>query len=174
MAKLGTEVRAFIVRSVASFEEPSAVAAAVADEFGIAITRQAVEAYDPTKFAGRDLGDKWRDLFWATRTAFVDDLAQIGVSHRAVRLRALQRLASRAEIEGDLDMARKALDTAHREMSDVYAARRHANLKAPDQAAVDTRKAELLASLAATRGASTTWLEGMALLKLQSPAPARR
>lgn len=76
-------MQTFVVTSVACFDEPSLVAAAVREEFDIHITRQAIEAYDPTKFAGRDLAERWAQLFWTTREAFLADTARVGISHRA-------------------------------------------------------------------------------------------
>jgi hypothetical protein len=152
MAKLSGEIQVYVVERLAGFDHPAFIAADVAEEFGVEVSRQAIQRYDPTSHAGRDLSEKWRDLFWATRKAFLENTAKIGVSHRAVRLRAVQRLASRAEAEGDLDLALKALDQAHREMSDVYCARRQATSKAPDMAAIEARKAELLTGLAARIG----------------------
>jgi hypothetical protein len=147
LSKLSREIQTFVVTSVACFDEPSLVAAAVREEFDIHITRQAVEAYDPTKFAGRDLAERWAQLFWTTREAFLADTARVGISHRAVRLRALQRLAGRAEGDGDLDLALKALDQAHREVADVYKRRRETGAKPQDDEAYAARRRELLESL---------------------------
>jgi hypothetical protein len=147
LSKLSREIQTFVVQSVAAFDEPSVVAEAIKEEFGIAITRQAIEAYDPTKFAGRDLAERWRELFWATREAFLADTARIGISHRTVRLRALQRLASRAEAHDDLHLMLKVLDQAAREMADVYSNGRQPAAKPVDHAAIDARKRELLAQL---------------------------
>ena len=53
---------------------------------------------------------------------------------RAVRLRALQRLASRAEDHGDLHLMLKVLDQAAREVADVYSQRRQIDGKQEDEA----------------------------------------
>lgn len=52
MATLKNEVKAFIVQAIACFDTPSQVAQAVRQEFGIELSRQQCEAYDPTKYAG--------------------------------------------------------------------------------------------------------------------------
>ena len=87
--KLNNEIRTFIVQSLACFDGPSTVVKAVQDEFGITVTRQWIETYDPTKRAGKDLAPKWCAIFEETRVAFLEDTSKIGISHRAVRLRAL-------------------------------------------------------------------------------------
>jgi hypothetical protein len=116
-AKLTDEVRAFVVQSLAMFDTPSTVAAAVKAEFGIEISRQAVENYDPTKKAGKSRPFKrWKQLFEETRKTFLEDTATIGISHRTVRLRALQRMVDKAETQGNMVLAASLLRQAAEEM----------------------------------------------------------
>lgn len=118
--KLNDAVKAFVVQSLACFDGPSAVAAAVKREFGEEITRQAVEGYDPNKRAGANLAEKWRLLFAETRKTFLEDTAEIGISHRAVRLRALQRMATKAEEQGNMVLAAQLLEQAAKEMGNAF------------------------------------------------------
>lgn len=55
MARLKKEVQTYIVRSLAQFNTPQETATLVKEEFGIDVTRQQCEAYDPTKRIGKDL-----------------------------------------------------------------------------------------------------------------------
>lgn len=114
-AKLNDEIRTFVVQSLAMFDTPSTVAAAVKTEFGIDISRQSVEAYDPNKRAA-SVAKKWRALFDETRKTFLEDTAAIGISHRTVRLRALQRLADKAETQGNMVLTASLLRQAAEEM----------------------------------------------------------
>ena len=123
-AKLNNEIRTFIVQSLACFDAPSVVVKAVQDEFKITVTRQTVEGYDPTKRAGKDLGPKWRTIFEETRAAFLEDTSKIGISHRAVRLRALQRMADKAETQGNMVLASSLLEQAAKEMGGAFTNRR--------------------------------------------------
>jgi hypothetical protein len=118
--KLDDAARAFVVQQLAMFDAPSVVAAAVRQEFDITITPQSLEFYDPTKRAGAKLALKWKTLFEATRKAFIADSAEIGISHRTVRLRALQRMAGVAEKQGNLALAANLLEQAAKEMGDAY------------------------------------------------------
>lgn len=118
--KLTDDARAFVVQQLAMYDAPSVVAKAVKEEFGITVTPQAVEAYNPTKRAGQKLALKWRTLFEETRKAFLSDTAEIGISHRVVRLRALQRMAAVAEKQGNLNLAANLLEQAAKEMGDAY------------------------------------------------------
>lgn len=118
--KLTDDARTFVVQQLAMFDPPETVAKAVKAEFSMEITRQAVEAYNPTKRAGAKLSERWRTLFEETRRTFLENTADIGVSHRAVRLRALQRLAERAEVMGNIGLAAQLLEQAAKETGDAF------------------------------------------------------
>jgi hypothetical protein len=122
--KLKDEVKTFVVQSLACFDTPSIVVEAVRKEFGETITRQSVEGYDPTKKAGSNLAEKWRLLFEETRKTFLEDTATIAISHRAVRLRALQRMADKAENQGNMVLAASLMKQAAEEVGNAYTNRR--------------------------------------------------
>lgn len=119
-AKLTDAARTFVVQQLAMFDPPSVVAAAVKQEFGISVSAQAMEFYDPTKRAGAKLALKWRTIFEETRKAFTESTAEIGISHRTVRLRALQRMAEKAEKMGNMALASQLLEQAAKEMGNAY------------------------------------------------------
>ncbi len=121
--KLPEGVKTYIVQALACFDTPSVVVEAVRKEFGETITRQSVEGYDPTKKAGAVLAPKWRALFDETRKAFLEDTAAIAISHRAVRLRALQRMAEKAENIGNMVLAAQLHEQAAKECGDAYSNR---------------------------------------------------
>ncbi|MQU78405.1 hypothetical protein FB009_109178 [Sinorhizobium medicae] len=122
--KLKDDVKTFIVQSLACFDTPSIVVEAVRKEFGKTITRQSVEGYDPTKKAGTNLAEKWKLLFEETRKTFLEDTATIAISHRAVRLRALQRMAEKAETQGNMVLAASLMKQAAEEVGNAYTNRR--------------------------------------------------
>ncbi len=120
MAALSNEVKAFIVQALACFDTPTQVAEAVRGEFGIELTRQKCEAYDPTKYAGRDLAKRWVSLFEDTRKRFREETADIPIANRAYRLRALGRMAEKAENMRNLALTAQLLEQAAKEVGDVY------------------------------------------------------
>lgn len=126
MAKaiLSDEVKTYIVQALACFDSPSTVAKAVKTEFGKDVSRQLVESHDPTKKAGSGLATKWCELFDETRGRFLEDTADIAVSHRSVRLRTLQRMAEKAEGSGNMVLAASLLEQAAKEMGNAYTNRR--------------------------------------------------
>lgn len=121
---LPPEVQTYIVQANACFDAPSVVVKAVKEEFALEISRQRVEGYDPTKRAGQKLSEKHRALFEETRKTFLEDTAAIGISHRAVRLRALHRMAERAESQGNIGLAAQLHKQAAEEVGNAYTNRR--------------------------------------------------
>jgi hypothetical protein len=118
--RLSGEVKTFIVQNLARFETPAVVAAAVKRHFGLTISRQTVQAYDPQLRAGSQLSAKWRQLYEETRRAFVEDTSMIGISHVTVRLRRLQAAVDTAEENHDPLLLIRLLKQAKEEMDGVY------------------------------------------------------
>lgn len=118
--KLTDEMRTYVVQELAAFVPPSVVAEAIRKDYGIKITPQAIEAYNPTKRAGAKLAMRWRVLFETTRKAIQEDADSIGVANRNVRLRALQRMADRAEAAGNIALAAQLLEQAAKEQGNAY------------------------------------------------------
>lgn len=136
---LPEDVKIYIVQCVACFDAPSVVADAVKQEFSLTIARQQVEAYDPTKKAGKNLGKKLRAIFEETRKAFLEDTSQVAISHRAVRLRALNRMAAKAEERGNIAMAAQLLEQAAKEVGDTYTNRHRHEVTGKDGGPVEQK-----------------------------------
>lgn len=122
-SKLSDEVKTYIVQALACFDSPSTVVASVKTEFGEIISRQLVEMYDPGKRAWK-AAPKWRTIFDETRKTFLEDTSKIGISHRAVRLRTLQRMAEKAETQGNVGLAAQLLEQAAKEVGGSFTNRR--------------------------------------------------
>lgn len=124
MAALTDDVKAFVVQALACFDTPTQVANAVKEEFGLEITRMQVSTYDPTKFMGRNLSKKWRDIFEATRKAFLEDQASIPIANQNFRLRALHNLYQNAASRGNAALAAQLLEQAAKESGGSFTNRR--------------------------------------------------
>ncbi|MGK9173382.1 DUF2280 domain-containing protein [Yokenella regensburgei] len=120
MAALKGEVKAFIVQSLACFDTPSQVVESVKKEFGLSITRQQVESHDPTKANGKGLAQKWVALFNGTRKRFQTELSDIPIANKAYRLRALDRMMTRAEGMKNMALAASLMEQAAKEVGDAY------------------------------------------------------
>ncbi|WP_277973563.1 DUF2280 domain-containing protein [Pantoea agglomerans] len=120
MAALSTEVKAFIVQSLACYETPAKVIELVKENFNVTVTRQQVSAYDPANAMAKSLSKKWVDLFNATRERFKNEISDIPIANRAYRLRVLDRMAVNAEKMKNLGMTAQLLEQAAKEVGDVY------------------------------------------------------
>lgn len=132
MAVLQNEVKAFIVQALACFDTPSQVVESVQKEYGVTITRQQVETHDPTKTSGKCLARRWVTLFEDTRKRFRDDTADIPIANRAFRLRALGRMAERAESVKNLALAAQLLEQAAKETGGTYTNKQQVDLSSTD------------------------------------------
>ncbi|RRA01897.1 DUF2280 domain-containing protein [Burkholderia cepacia] len=124
MAGLPDPIKVFVTQALACFDTPSRAAKAVREEFGVEVSPQQCERYDPTKRAGSALSKKYREIFERTRAEFLSDTSRIGVSHRAVRLRALDRAVALAELRGNLPLMAQLLEQAAKEAGDAFTNRR--------------------------------------------------
>ncbi|WP_025110095.1 DUF2280 domain-containing protein [Pseudomonas sp. H1h] len=147
MAALKNDVKAFIVQALACFDTPTQVSQAVKQEFDVDVTRQQVEQHDPTKRAGVNLAAKWQTLFHDTRKRFREQTAEIPIANRAYRLRALGRMAEKAETMKNMALATQIIEQAAKEIGDVYVNRRVEPDKSLDEEIklleIEKRKAEL-------------------------------
>jgi hypothetical protein len=132
MPVLTDEIKEFIVKGLACYDSPTFVADSVRDNFGIEITRQQVHEYDPA--CVRRPAQRWCELFAVTRAAFLAEAASIGIANKIVRLRRLDRLASRCE-RNSVALALICLQTAAKECGGMYENRRRIDvaLSAPEQ-----------------------------------------
>lgn len=119
-ARIKPEIKIFIIQQLACFDPPSIVADAVKDEFGFVVTRQYVQTLDPTKYVGRNLAKKWRTVFETTREEFLKESASVSISHKPVRLRALERMAQKAESMGNMVLTAQLLEQASKECGDFH------------------------------------------------------
>ncbi|OCY39109.1 DUF2280 domain-containing protein [Acinetobacter pittii] len=91
MAALKEPVKIFIVQALACRDTSQEVADQVKQEFGIDIDRMQCSSYDPTKVAGRNLSQKFKDLFEKTREEFDAGLIDIPIANKYYRLRMYQK-----------------------------------------------------------------------------------
>jgi hypothetical protein len=188
MPGLTDEIKEFIVKRLACFETPSKVADAVKVNFGVAVTRQRVYVYDPR--CSQPPARRWRDLHAMTREKYLRDVAEIGVSHKVVRLQMLDRLVNRCE-RNSIALTLASLTLAAKECGGFYENRRPILLQLPAAQPAEPQSSvpppsEHFTHHAAGRSAAETCntisaaatiisigSEGAALSPLSGPLPAR-
>jgi len=120
MPVLKDEVKLFIVQEIACYDTPSQVAETVKEMFGITIERPQIQNYDPYKAQGKGLSQKYRDIFDATRKAFLEDTGNIPIASKAFRLRALHRSYEFFVSKKNHIAANQVLEQAAKEVGDYY------------------------------------------------------
>jgi hypothetical protein len=121
MPVLTDEIKEFIVKGLACYDTPTYVAEAVKAIYGVEVTRQQVQVYNPD--SAQPPAQRWCDLHGAIRAKFLHDAAAIGVAHKMVRLRRLDRLANRCE-RNSVALALTCLREAAKECGGIYENRR--------------------------------------------------
>ena len=91
MAALKEPVKIYIVQALACRDTPQEVVEQVKQEFGVDISRSQCQAYDPTKYSGRNLSKKYVVLFEETRSKFDEGLIDIPIANKYYRLRQYQK-----------------------------------------------------------------------------------
>ena len=113
--------RSFIVQQLACFMSPSETAEAVNEEFGLTVTRQAMERYDPHKHAGRLIGKRWKDLFGITRQAFLDDVvARVPEANKSVRVQKLAKASRTFEKQKNFVAMGRMLEMIAKEIGGAF------------------------------------------------------
>lgn len=118
--RISDEVKAAIVRLNARWETPRQVVAAIKEEFGLDLSPQQVQAYDPTKFQGRELSKKWRETFERERKRFREDVSDIPIALKSFRLESLMSMHREAVKAGNRNQAAQLLEQAAKEVGDVF------------------------------------------------------
>lgn len=118
MARITKKVKLFIVRMLAEFETPTETSRTVNKVFGVDVSPQQCEAYDPTKRIGQDLSQELKDLFYKYRRAANDEIEAIPIANKRYRLQKLQSLVDKF---GDNPVfTPKFLEQAAKEVGNQY------------------------------------------------------
>ncbi|HVO03840.1 MAG TPA: DUF2280 domain-containing protein [Candidatus Cybelea sp.] len=128
MPTLTDEIKAFIVTGLAQYDTPAEVAAAVKANFGVEVSRQQVHSYDPA--GSQPPTQRWRDLYAATRRAFLQDAAEIAIAQKAFRLRILDRMLHRV-LGQNARLTAALLEQAAKECGGIYERRAPSVLMLP-------------------------------------------
>ncbi|VXA55445.1 conserved hypothetical protein [Acinetobacter proteolyticus] len=120
MARLNKRVKLYIVRSLAMFDTPTETAKAVQEEFGITVSKQQCEAYDPTKKTGQDLSEDLKTEFYRVRKEINKNLDSIPIANIFYRLQRLQKLIDHPQYKENPILIPNLLQQAAKEIGGLY------------------------------------------------------
>lgn len=115
MAELTELQKCEIVEGLAAFQSPTSIIDYFRSIHGLELTHKQVGRYDPTR-PYFDCGDRWRAIFEARRSAFLETIAAVPVSHKAYRLTILQKGVDAACAAGNWVLVIQLLKQAAREV----------------------------------------------------------
>ena len=121
---LSRAVQKFIVEQNACDEKPTDVVKAVKEEFGIDISRQLVERYDPTKAAGSKLSEKLAERYWEVREKYERQEEERGIGSLSYRLRRLAVIERIAFAKGNYQLVKECMKQAAEDKGGRYTNRR--------------------------------------------------
>jgi len=124
MARLNKRVKLYIVRSLATYETPTETAKGVQEEFGITVTKQQCEAYDPTKKTGQDLSEEFKKEFYRIREDMNKNVNSIPIANIAYRLRRLQNFIDHDRYKDNAVIVPDLLEQAAKEVGGLYTNRK--------------------------------------------------
>ncbi len=136
---LTNEQKLFILQRLACFETPKMVAEALKSEYGITVSAQALQAYDPSKVNGQGLSHKFVEFFEETRKRFREDFTSIPIANKSYRLAMLDRMAMAVSDKGNTVMAAQLLEQAAKEVGDAYTNKHKHELTGKDGAPIASR-----------------------------------
>lgn len=122
--KLADRHKRWIVQRLACFESLEEVQKALSAEFGISLTLQSIQHYDPGKFAGKDLAVHLVELFNSLRKEFLEKSERIPIANPAVRLARMERICQAAMARGNYVLAASMLEQAAKERGGSFTNRR--------------------------------------------------
>ncbi|HEO1823318.1 TPA: DUF2280 domain-containing protein [Acinetobacter baumannii] len=117
MAALKEPVKIFIVQALACRDTPQEVVENVKQEFDVEISRSQCQAYDPTKYSGRNLSQKYVELFEKTREEFDKGLIDIPIASKYYRLKQYQKQLERTR---NVKTALKILEQAAKDIGGQF------------------------------------------------------
>jgi hypothetical protein len=121
--KLTDEIIRHVVTRLAHYQKSGAIARSLKEKYGIEISRQGIEWYDPTKRSSRPYDDEWTALFREERKKALQGIPDVSFADRTARLQALDCMARIKINAGDTREARACLEQIAREVGGYIRAR---------------------------------------------------
>ena len=124
--KLTEEQRADVVKRLARHHTLLSIVRDLKKKFGITISPAGVAHYDPERTPDADIAQRWKDLFWKTRRAYLARTADVGLTDKPARIRRREAMMHREWAAGRHKLANAILDSIARDIGDAFGSRRKA------------------------------------------------
>jgi hypothetical protein len=116
--------RIYIIKRLAARHGPKAVMRGLKEDFGITLSQRAVDHYDPERSRRALLAQRWKDLFWTEREAYIARTAHVGVTDKPARIRQREAMMHREWAAGRHAQANAILDSIAKELGASFGRKR--------------------------------------------------
>ena len=121
--RLNSEQKHFIVTSYARFDGTGEVCRTFKEKFGVDLPQAQAIHYNVAG-ASCMCAQRWKDLFYAVRKAFLENVDAIGIANKTVRIQRLEYLCTLALGRKNVKLAAELMEQAAKEMGEVFTNRR--------------------------------------------------
>jgi hypothetical protein len=119
-SKLTEEQKVYVVTRLGCYGTPSAIARDLKENFGIEVTPQSIDHYHPGRPTGAGLSQRFKDLFWEARKAWLAAAADTAMKDPLVRMRLREDMVLEARDAGDYRVANAMLDSIAKEAGGAF------------------------------------------------------
>ena len=127
---LPSEVKEYIVTQLAGYSAPFEIQEQVKEIFGVDVTKQHIQYYNPHSYTGKTLISKYLELFNVRREIFLNQVQDIPIANVAVRLKRLENSWIQLTAKKNYIAANAVIEQAAKEASGFYSPR---NQQLPSQ-----------------------------------------
>jgi hypothetical protein len=112
--------RAYVVKRLAAYDTLLSIVRGLKDEFGITIAFQSVAHYNAARPPDAKLAQRWKDLFWKTRKAFIAGTADTGFTDKPARIRQREAMMHAEWAAGRHKHANEILDSIAKDIGNAF------------------------------------------------------
>lgn len=120
--KLNDEHRVYVIKRLAAYHTALSIVHGLREEFGIAVTQKTADHYHPGRT--RKLAQRWKDLFWKERRAYIARTANLGLTDKPERIRRREEMMHREWAAGRNARANEILDSIAKDIGDAFGKKR--------------------------------------------------
>jgi hypothetical protein len=119
-SKMTDQHRVYVIKRLAAHHTALSIVQGLKQEFGITVTQQAVDHYHPARGPRARLAQRWKDLFWKERRAYISRTANLGLTNKPARIRRREEMMHREWAAGRNARANVILDSIAKDTGDAF------------------------------------------------------
>jgi hypothetical protein len=122
--KLADRHRVYVIKRLAAYHTLSSIVQGLKKKFGITMSLLGVYRYNPVQGPRVVLAQRWKELFWKEREAYLARTAKLGVTDKPARIRQREAMMHREWAAGRHARANEILDSIAKDIDDGFGKKR--------------------------------------------------